>query len=102
MRSDDLFWDQKFTLWSLEIKLNNFSKELLEITHACGYEHPSQFTMNDVNIGQGDNNETCSLASTYGYQKDPVIFDGYQEIVDCPHLGGNYTLKKVDKSTVRY
>ncbi|MCL4150685.1 UNVERIFIED_CONTAM: hypothetical protein GTU68_035333, partial [Idotea baltica] len=30
-------------------------KEVLEITHACGYEHPCQMTMHDIEMGMGDN-----------------------------------------------
>ncbi len=80
----------------------NFNKELLEITHACGYEHPSQFTMNDINISQGDNNKTATLASTYGYEKTPVKFNSLNELVTCPDLGGGYCSTPVDASEVRY
>merc|ERR1711969_249872 len=34
----------------------NFRKELLEMTHACGYEHPCQMTMDDVDLTVGDKN----------------------------------------------
>ncbi|WP_010521894.1 FMN-binding glutamate synthase family protein [Aquimarina agarivorans] len=80
----------------------NFNKELLEITHACGYEHPSQFAMDDINIGQGDNNKTTSLARNYGYHKTPVPFAGFEELVACPNLGGNYKNDKVNEAEVRY
>uniref|UniRef100_UPI0025DA5337 FMN-binding glutamate synthase family protein n=1 Tax=Winogradskyella sp. TaxID=1883156 RepID=UPI0025DA5337 len=33
-----------------------FRKELIEITHAAGYEHPSQFKMSDVEINVDDHN----------------------------------------------
>ena len=80
----------------------NFNKELLEITHACGYEHPAQFTMDDIEISQGDNNDTQTLAATYGYLKDKVPFVNFEALVNCPNLGGNYLNKKVDKAEVRY
>ncbi|WP_010182337.1 FMN-binding glutamate synthase family protein [Aquimarina agarilytica] len=80
----------------------NFNKELLEITHACGYEHPAQFNMDDINISQGDNNKTTSLARNYGYHKKPVPFNGFEELVTCPNLGGNYSNTKIDAETVRY
>ena len=80
----------------------NFNKELLEITHACGYEHPAQFTMDDINISQGDNNKTTSLARNYGYHKKPVPFNGFAELVTCPSLGGNYCNERVDETNVRY
>jgi glutamate synthase (ferredoxin) len=44
----------------------SFRNELLAVTHACGYEHPSQFTAEDVEVSSGPN--TCkTLAELYGY-----------------------------------
>jgi len=80
----------------------NFNKELLEISHACGYEHPSQFTMDDINISKGDNNQTVSLASSYGYNKIPVPFTDCNDLLNCPFLGGHYNQHNVDTSNVRY
>ncbi|MEM7659996.1 MAG: glutamate synthase-related protein, partial [Bacteroidota bacterium] len=62
-------------------------KEVLEITHACGYEHPCQMTMEDVEMGMGDNHHTKTLQRTFGYEKVPVKFSGMQELKECPHLG---------------
>ncbi|MDF4223084.1 FMN-binding glutamate synthase family protein [Maribacter sp. M208] len=67
---------------------NTFRKELLEITHAAGYEHPSQFTMDDVQVNVDDNDLNKSLASTYGYNKAKVPFTGVQDLKDCSYLGG--------------
>ncbi|MGI9542607.1 MAG: FMN-binding glutamate synthase family protein [Cyclobacteriaceae bacterium] len=66
-------------------------KEILGITHACGYEHPCQMTMDDVDVSMGDNNFTKTLRDTYGYDKEMVSFDGVQAFKDCPHLGGKKT-----------
>ncbi|MEZ4687313.1 MAG: FMN-binding glutamate synthase family protein [Bacteroidia bacterium] len=63
-------------------------KEMLEITHACGYQHPSQLTMQDVDMGMGDNSKTVPLSETFGYEKVPVPFIGVKEMLNCPHLGG--------------
>ncbi|MGR3812324.1 FMN-binding glutamate synthase family protein [Jiulongibacter sp. NS-SX5] len=52
--------------------MKNLTKEIMEITHACGYEHPSQFNMDDIDISMGDNNHTAPLRVAYGYQKDEV------------------------------
>lgn len=68
--------------------VKNLRKEILEITHACGYEHPSQMTMNDVDVSMGDNNLTQTLKHTYGYEKVPVPFDGMKSLQDCQYLGG--------------
>lgn len=68
--------------------LKTLRKEILEITHAAGYEHPCQVTMDDVDVGMGDNNYTTTLAQAYKYQKEAVPFNNMLELVECPHLGG--------------
>lgn len=64
-----------------------FRKEFLEITHAAGYEHPCQFTMDDVQVNVDDNSLNRTLASAYGYNKVQVPFNGLQELKDCSYLG---------------
>ncbi|MEL6534580.1 MAG: FMN-binding glutamate synthase family protein [Bacteroidota bacterium] len=78
-----------------EVKSDRFAnyvktlrKEILEITHAAGYEHPCQLNMKDVDISMGDNHYTQTLLEVYGYQKATVPFKGYQHLLDCPHMGG--------------
>jgi glutamate synthase domain-containing protein 2 len=51
-----------------------FSKEINEITHACGYEHPSQIKMEDIDVSMGDNNQTVSLNNVYDYEKTVAAF----------------------------
>ena len=68
----------------------NFRKELLEITHACGYEHPCQFTMDDVEINLGDRFIAKTLAQTFTYHKTKVPFDSTETLLGCPNLGGSY------------
>ncbi len=63
-------------------------KEILEITHAAGYEHPCQMTMTDVDMGMGDNNYTTTLDEIYSYKKVSVPFESTQNLIDCEHLGG--------------
>ncbi|UOB17328.1 FMN-binding glutamate synthase family protein [Abyssalbus ytuae] len=65
-----------------------FRKEFLEITHACGYEHPCQFTMDDVDVSIGDRNLTQTLANTYQYNKVKVPFESMRKLKDCTYLGG--------------
>ena len=67
--------------------VKNLRKEVLEITHACGYEHPSQMTMHDIDISMGDNNLTMPLADAYKYNKVPVKFESMQQLLDCEYLG---------------
>jgi glutamate synthase (ferredoxin) len=40
--------------------------EILAVTHACGYEHPSQFTAQDVELGAGPA-QFKTLEELYGY-----------------------------------
>jgi len=84
----------------------NFKKELLEITHACGYEHPCQLTMEDVNVNLGDKSLMDTLAHTYGYNKVEVPFEGMKDLKDCPALGGEYNAKEamegITESDIRY
>ncbi len=68
--------------------VKTLNKEILEITHACGYEHPAQMTMKDVDMAMGDNNKTQSLATTFGYDKTPVPFEHVSTLLQSPHLGG--------------
>ncbi len=70
-----------------------FRKELLEITQACGYEHPCQMTMQDVDMSMGDNNFTKTLFETYGYEKKQVLFEGVEKLANCNHLGKIYVHK---------
>jgi glutamate synthase domain-containing protein 2 len=68
--------------------VKTLNKEILEITHACGYEHPCQMTMQDVDMVMGDNNKTHSLATTFGYNKTEVPFEGVEQLLSSLFLGG--------------
>ena len=70
-----------------------FRKELIEITHAVGYEHPCEFTMDDIQVNVDDDFLHSDLQSTYGYEKAIVNFNGMQELQDCAYLGGNHFLE---------
>ncbi len=65
-----------------------FRKELLEITHAAGYEHPCQFTMDDIQVNIDDDFLHSDLKSTYGYEKCEVAFKDMKALYDCEYLGG--------------
>jgi len=68
--------------------IKTLNKEVLEITHACGYEHPSQLTMKDIQVSMGDNNLIVTLKDTYKYEKVEVDFKGMQALKECEYLGG--------------
>ncbi|MDU8886859.1 FMN-binding glutamate synthase family protein [Yeosuana sp. MJ-SS3] len=71
-----------------------FRKELIEITHAAGYEHPCQFKMSDIEMNVDDHHLSKELNRTYSYEKTAVPFSSMQDLKDCLYLGGNYhTLK---------
>ncbi len=74
--------------------IKTIRKEILEITHACGYEHPCQMGMEDVDIGMGSNSQTQTLKDAYGYEKKPIDFKSVQSMLDCPHLGSAYLREK--------
>jgi hypothetical protein len=57
------------------------------MTHACGYEHPTQMTMKDVDISCGDNNRTISAFEAYGYENTQTDFEGLDKIHNCPYIG---------------
>ncbi len=65
-----------------------FRKEFIEITHAAGYEHPCQFTMNDIDVNVDDHYLSKELDKTYLYNKTPVPFTSMQDLKDCIYLGG--------------
>ncbi|MCL6295247.1 FMN-binding glutamate synthase family protein [Jejuia spongiicola] len=65
-----------------------FRKELVEITHAAGYEHPCQFKMSDIEINVDDHNISKELNRTYMYEKSHVPFTNMQTLKDCLYLGG--------------
>ncbi|MDA0316593.1 MAG: FMN-binding glutamate synthase family protein [Bacteroidetes bacterium] len=68
--------------------INTLRKETLQMTHACGYEHPSQMQMADVDISCGDNNKVITLENAYNYKKEPVHFESMQKLFECNYLGG--------------
>ncbi|MCB0434420.1 MAG: FMN-binding glutamate synthase family protein, partial [Mangrovimonas sp.] len=65
-----------------------FRKELIEITHAAGYEHPCQFKMSDIDVNVDDHYLSKELDRTYLYDKAIVPFEGMQALKDCIYLGG--------------
>lgn len=65
-----------------------FRKELVEITHAAGYEHPCEFKMSDIDVNVDDHNLSKELNRTYGYKKTKVPFKSMQHLKDCEYLGG--------------
>ncbi len=63
-------------------------KEITEITHAMGYEHPCEINMDDIEFSMGDNNRTIAMSKSLGYHKTKVQFNGFEELINCPNIGG--------------
>ena len=55
--------------------LKSFRKELLTLAHASGYQHPGEFTLDDIEVSVGVN-KFSPLSEVMGYRKDPVPFAG--------------------------
>ncbi len=51
-------------------------KDILEITHALGYEHPCQIQTNEIDINTNKSEVPVELSSVYQYSKSPVAFAG--------------------------
>lgn len=58
--------------------VKSFRKELLVLSHAAGYQHPSQFNGNDVTISTGVD-YFKPLEEIIGYQREPVNFTTMQD-----------------------
>jgi glutamate synthase (ferredoxin) len=60
--------------------IKGFRKELLSLAHAAGYEHPAQFTGEDIEISVGLNRYK-TLTEVLGYRRDVVKFPGMAKLV---------------------
>tara|TARA_R110002072_G_scaffold261258_2_gene419953 strand:- start:12974 stop:14569 length:1596 start_codon:yes stop_codon:yes gene_type:complete len=77
-----------------------FRKELVEITHAAGYEHPCQFKMSDIDLNVDDHNLSKELDRTYMYNKTTVPFTNMQALKECTYLGGSYKIEVSGKQEI--
>ena len=68
-----------------------FRKEFIEITHAAGYEHPCQFTMQDIDLNVDDGELTKTLEESFKYSKTPVEYTCAEDLKQCTYIGGSYT-----------
>jgi glutamate synthase domain-containing protein 2 len=64
-----------------------YRKELLELAMASGHEHPSQFSMHDIEVSMGDSNYTIGLHECFKYEKSEINYPGTAQILECPYLG---------------
>jgi glutamate synthase (ferredoxin) len=59
--------------------IQGFRKELLSLSHTAGYEHPAQFTGQDIELGIGVN-QFSTLEEVMGYVADPTEFVAMQDL----------------------
>lgn len=59
--------------------VQGFRRELLSLAHTAGYEHPSQFTLRDIEVSTGVNTFSTQ-EQVMGYMADPVHFTSWQDI----------------------
>jgi len=67
--------------------MKTYRKEVIELTHAAGYEHPCEFNTCDIDISMGDSNTTQTMEKCFGYTKTPVEFSGMRSYWEEHHGG---------------
>ena len=65
--------DPEFQSKRLARYIESFRNEIMAATHAAGYAHPSQFTMEDIELSSGAGKFT-PLKELFGYEKEPVAY----------------------------
>ncbi len=65
---------------NLKNYIDHYRKELIQISHASGYEHPSQFVASDIEFSSGVN-KFSNLGEILGYERDRITFDGMKELL---------------------
>ncbi|MCB9830872.1 MAG: FMN-binding glutamate synthase family protein [Planctomycetes bacterium] len=63
--------------------LKSFRKELLNLAHACGYEHPAQIKGSDIECSTGVN-RFSTLDEILGYVKEEVPFGQMKDLQPTP------------------
>jgi len=58
--------------------INTLKKDIVQVTHAAGYCHPSQFNTDDVVVNSGDTRKT--LEEIYGYKKRNKTAESLKEM----------------------
>ena len=54
--------------------IKTLNKDILEVAHACGYEHPCEFQMDDIMYNTSDSSRRKTMEDLYGYKKERVTF----------------------------
>ena len=64
-----------------------YRKELKELSHAAGYSHPAEFSMEDLRINTSDYYQSKTLKEMYGYEKSLIPVKSLEEMNNCSYLG---------------
>jgi len=62
--------------------ISTLRKDILDITHACGYEHPCQMRTEDISINTRDSNTPKALSLVYEYDKTTIGFAGMNYLME--------------------
>lgn len=62
--------------------ISTLRKDILELTHACGYEHPCQIKTSDIDINTVNSNVPIPISVLHGYEKSPISFAGMNYLKD--------------------
>jgi len=81
-----------------KVRVANFisalRKDILEITHACGYEHPCQMRMEDISINVHNSNTPKALSLIYEYDKTRIGFAGMDYLTEGGMKENIYKIKQ--------
>jgi len=66
--------------------LRGFRQELLVLSYATGYQHPAQFTGQDIELSVGVN-KFSPLEHIMGYKKNPTTFTSMVDLYPTPSWG---------------
>lgn len=73
--------------------ITTLRKDILDITHACGYEHPTQFKPFDVVVNVQGQSKPVSLEELYEIKKSTIYFNGTNNLYE--------TMKKVESENIQ-
>lgn len=76
--------------------IKTLRKDILEIAHACGYEHPCQIQTEDIEINVTSSKQPVRLDELYEYQKSPVEF-ATMEFLRPEHVERNISKIHVER-----
>lgn len=62
--------------------ISTLRKDILDITHACSYEHPCQMKTFDISVNVNDSRIPITLDRVYDYEKTNVSFAGMKYLTD--------------------